>query len=76
MDVTNWVGDWMYDEKKLKAITKERAIEDISIMLTSPDYNNDAVDDAVNLAVKRFGITRAATLLKAKRINAYQMSKV
>ena len=55
---TNFVGDWMYSEKKLKVLTKERAVEDIHSMSKSPDYTGDDTDKALNMAAEQLNITR------------------
>ena len=52
--MTNYVGDWLYDKKKLEALTEERAIEDIWAMEKSPDYNAKDVNRAIRKARSQY----------------------
>ena len=48
--MTNFVGDWLYDKKKLENLTEERAFEDIRAMSASPDYSVRDVKVAIRRA--------------------------
>jgi hypothetical protein len=52
MDITNWIGDWMYDSLKLEHLTTKRAIQDIYMMMDSPDYSDEDVDEALDIAAE------------------------
>lgn len=76
MDITNWIGDWMYDEKKLDALTEERAHEDIFIMSKSPDYTDFDVNTGIDMAAKQLKIDRLYFVAELLIENANQMSKM
>lgn len=76
MDVTDWIGDWMYDATKLKALSEERAIQDIIMMDLSPDYDGDAVLTGIKLASEQLGMDRLDLIASMLVHDADQMSKV
>jgi hypothetical protein len=42
MNINNYVGDWIYNEDKFKALTLERLIEDLNVLEVAPyefDYS-------------------------------------
>ena len=74
MDVTNWIGDWLYDAKKLDALSEERAVEDISMMDLSPDYDEDDILVGIELASKQLGMDRLDLIASMLVYHADQVS--
>jgi len=73
--MNNFVGDWLYDRKKLAALTEERAIEDIWAMDQSPDYDGKDVNKAVRKARRQLGLREEEFLAKIVfKSNAHKVS--
>ena len=74
--MTHFVGDWMYDEKKLKDLTEERAVSDIYIISKSPDHAGDDINIALDMAAEQLNIDRLRLVAGLMVKDADQMSKV
>lgn len=73
--MANYIGDWMYDEEKLKNLTEERAISDIYDMSKSPDYN-DSINIALEIATEHLNVDSLQLIAGLMIKDADKMSKV
>lgn len=73
-----WIGDWMEDDSKIVKLTPVRACQDIYLMMDSPDYDDDDVDKALDIASDHFGYTKMYlfTFVLGERHHAHKMSQV
>ena len=74
--MTRYLGDWLYDESKLKELTEERAVSDIYDMSKSPDYNGDDINVALDMAAEQLNIDRLQLVAGLMVKDADKMSKV
>lgn len=74
--MTNYLGDWVYDDEKLKTLTKEKAVSDIYDMSKSPDYNGDDLNTAFDMAAEQLDIDRLQLIAGLMIKDANKMSKV
>lgn len=74
--MSNYIGDWMYDEKKLKALTEERAISDMYDISKSSDYDGETINVALDLASEQLGVDRLQLIAGLMVKDADKMSKM
>lgn len=73
---TNFIGDWMSNEKKLEVLTEERAVADIYYMSKSLDYAKDDINSALDIAAEQLNIDRLQLVAGLMVKNADKMSEV